>query len=201
MANLLGTGGVGFTGANFVHYWAAHHPLDTVTVLDALTYAGNPANLAGLDRLRAQIDAINVKLVRLLNQRAKVAQAIGHLKQAAAAIGQSRLMRAYKEAFREDGHTVAQILLTRDDLANRRRYLNARNTLMALLDHGITPIINENDTVVIDEIRFGDNLPKTRSGKIMRRLLRDVANDRQLGDTTTLADPAVGNDLVKNRAK
>jgi glutamate 5-kinase len=79
------------------------------------------------------------------------------LKQAAAAIGQSRLMRAYKEAFRADGHTVAQILLTRDDLANRRRYLNARNTLMTLLDHGITPIINENDTVVIDEIRFGDN--------------------------------------------
>jgi len=79
------------------------------------------------------------------------------LKQAAAAIGQSRLMRAYKEAFRAGGHTVAQILLTRDDLANRRRYLNARNTLMTLLDHGITPIINENDTVVIDEIRFGDN--------------------------------------------
>ncbi len=52
---------------------------------------------------------------------------------------------------------MAQILLTRDDLANRRRYLNARNTLMTLLDYGITPIINENDTVVVDEIRFGDN--------------------------------------------
>ena len=52
---------------------------------------------------------------------------------------------------------VAQVLLTRDDLANRRRYLNARNTLMTLLDYGIVPIINENDTVVVDEIRFGDN--------------------------------------------
>jgi len=79
------------------------------------------------------------------------------LKQAAAAIGQSRLMRAYKDAFRACGHKVAQVLLTRDDLANRRRYLNARNTLMTLLEYGVIPIINENDTVVVDEIRFGDN--------------------------------------------
>jgi glutamate 5-kinase len=79
------------------------------------------------------------------------------LKQAAAAIGQSRLMRAYKDALRKYDLTAAQILLTRDDLANRRRYLNARNTLMALLEYGVVPIINENDTVVIDEIRFGDN--------------------------------------------
>jgi len=79
------------------------------------------------------------------------------LKQAAAAIGQSRLMRAYKDALRQYGLTAAQILLTRDDLANRRRYLNARNTLMTLLEYGVVPIINENDTVVIDEIRFGDN--------------------------------------------
>ena len=79
------------------------------------------------------------------------------LKQAAAAIGQSRLMRVYKEAFRRHGQTAAQVLLTRDDLANRRRYLNARNTLMTLLEYGIVPIINENDTVVVDEIRFGDN--------------------------------------------
>ncbi|MGE4579536.1 MAG: glutamate 5-kinase [Desulfuromonadales bacterium] len=79
------------------------------------------------------------------------------LKQAAAAIGQTRLMRCYKDAFLEQGRTVAQVLLTRDDLANRRRYLNARNTLMTLLDHRIIPIINENDTVVVEEIRFGDN--------------------------------------------
>ncbi|HEX9874815.1 MAG TPA: glutamate 5-kinase [Deferrimonas sp.] len=79
------------------------------------------------------------------------------LKQAAAAIGQSRLMRAYKEALRPLGLTAGQVLLTRDDLANRRRYLNARNTLMTLLEYGVIPIINENDTVVVDEIRFGDN--------------------------------------------
>ena len=79
------------------------------------------------------------------------------LKQAAAAIGQSRLMRAYKDALHKHGLTAAQVLLTRDDLANRRRYLNARNTLMTLLEYGVVPVINENDTVVIDEIRFGDN--------------------------------------------
>ncbi|KAF0216180.1 MAG: hypothetical protein FD174_3803 [Geobacteraceae bacterium] len=78
-------------------------------------------------------------------------------KQAAAAIGQSRLMRAYEEAFSLFGHKVAQILLTRDDLANRQRFLNARATLDTLLDCCVIPIINENDTVVVDEIKFGDN--------------------------------------------
>jgi glutamate 5-kinase len=66
-------------------------------------------------------------------------------------------MRAYKDALRQHGLKAAQILLTRDDLANRRRYLNARNTLMTLLEYDVIPIINENDTVVVDEIRFGDN--------------------------------------------
>ena len=79
------------------------------------------------------------------------------LKQAAAAIGQSRLMRAYKDALRKHGMTAAQVLLTRDDLANRRRYLNARNALYALLAWKVVPIINENDTVATEEIRYGDN--------------------------------------------
>ncbi len=78
-------------------------------------------------------------------------------KQAAAAIGQTRIIREYKETFQALNYNVAQVLLTRDDLSNRRRYLNARNTVMTLLDYGVTPIVNENDTVVVDEIRFGDN--------------------------------------------
>ena len=78
-------------------------------------------------------------------------------KQAAAAIGQSRLMRAYEEAFSGYELKVAQILLTRDDLANRRRFQNARGTLDTLLGCGIIPVINENDTVVVDELKFGDN--------------------------------------------
>jgi glutamate 5-kinase len=77
--------------------------------------------------------------------------------QATAAIGQISLMAAYEESFGRHGHKVAQVLLTRDDLTHRRRYLNARNTLLALLSWKIIPIINENDTVVVDEIKFGDN--------------------------------------------
>jgi glutamate 5-kinase len=79
------------------------------------------------------------------------------LKQAAAAIGQSGLMRAYEKTFASHGTKVAQILLTREDLSNRTRFLNARNTLQTLLNHGVVPIINENDTVSVDEIKFGDN--------------------------------------------
>lgn len=78
-------------------------------------------------------------------------------KQALAAIGQSLLMKAYEEAFGLYGRKVAQVLLTRDDLSNRKRYLNARNTLLTLLAWKIVPVINENDTVSIDEIKFGDN--------------------------------------------
>ena len=78
-------------------------------------------------------------------------------KQALAAAGQCRLMMAYEEAFGRCGKKVAQILLTRDDLNNRSRYLNARNTIFTLLCWDVIPIINENDTVVVDEIKFGDN--------------------------------------------
>ncbi len=77
--------------------------------------------------------------------------------QALAAMGQSNLIMAYEEAFSRQGAKAAQILLTRDDLTHRRRYLNARNTLMTLLSWKIIPIINENDTVGTDEIKFGDN--------------------------------------------
>lgn len=78
-------------------------------------------------------------------------------KQAAAAVGQGFLMEAWEGAFNKYELLVAQILLTTEDLAHRHRYLNARNTLETLLDWGILPIINENDTVVVEEIKFGDN--------------------------------------------
>ena len=78
-------------------------------------------------------------------------------KQAAAAVGQSRLMRAWETAFARRKITVAQVLLTADDLRDRGRYLNARNTLLTLLRLGVVPIVNENDTVAVDEIKFGDN--------------------------------------------
>ncbi len=79
------------------------------------------------------------------------------LKQASAAVGQSSLMWAYEKCFGTHGKKVAQILLTRDDFSDRKRYINSRNTLITLLSYAVVPIINENDTVATDEIRFGDN--------------------------------------------
>lgn len=78
-------------------------------------------------------------------------------KQAAAAAGQSRLMRAWEEAFEPQGIAVAQALLTPDDTERRRRWLNARATLQTLMAYGAMPIINENDTVATQELRYGDN--------------------------------------------
>lgn len=78
-------------------------------------------------------------------------------KQALAAIGQSVLMHTYDEAFAVHGQKIAQVLLTHADLAHRHRYLNIRNTLLTLLRFGVIPIINENDTVSVEELRFGDN--------------------------------------------
>jgi glutamate 5-kinase len=77
--------------------------------------------------------------------------------QAAAAVGQTRLMQSWEHAFAAHGVHIAQVLLTHDDLADRRRFLNARHALRALLDAGVVPVVNENDTVAVDEIRYGDN--------------------------------------------
>lgn len=80
-----------------------------------------------------------------------------HELQAAAAVGQMGLVQTWEAQFRRYDRNAAQILLTHDDLSDRKRYLNARSTLRTLLDFGVIPIVNENDTVVTDEIRFGDN--------------------------------------------
>ena len=80
-----------------------------------------------------------------------------HALQAAAAVGQMGLAQMYETKLRENGLCSAQVLLTHADLADRERYLNARSTLLTLLQHGVLPVINENDTVVNDEIKFGDN--------------------------------------------
>src|SRR5690625_5264652 len=80
-----------------------------------------------------------------------------HELQAAAAVGQMGLVQAWESCFQQHQVATAQILLTHDDLSHRTRYLNARSTLLTLLGYGVVPVINENDTVVTDEIRFGDN--------------------------------------------
>src|SRR6056297_4190267 len=124
----------------------------------------------------SQIDALCRQLVDLKNQEREiilvssgaVAAGMGELgyakrpnsipeQQACASVGQGLLIGIYNKFFREYGAKCAQILLTSSDLENRNRYLNAFNTLKTLIDHGVIPVINENDTVVTNEIKVGDN--------------------------------------------
>jgi glutamate 5-kinase len=94
-------------------------------------------------------------------------------KQAAAAVGQGKLMHFYEGLFREHGIHVAQILLTKDDLDERAKYLNARSTLSTLIQHkNIVPVVNENDTVAVDEINFGDN--DTLSAVVASKMQADL---------------------------
>lgn len=109
------------------------------------------------------------------------------VKQAAAAVGQSRLMWAYEKAFERQGFSVAQILLTHQDLADRRRFLNARHTLTTLLEFGVIPIINENDTVAVEEIRFGDN--DTLAGQVAHLVDADLLVILSDVDGLFTADP------------
>ncbi|MEI8064302.1 MAG: glutamate 5-kinase [Verrucomicrobiota bacterium] len=134
-----------------------------------LTDDRNRLSLPAIDRLARQVAALRAdgRQVVLVSSGAIAAGmgALGFTKrptdlpalQAAAAVGQGKLMAVYDEAFGKLGLHVAQILLTHDDLKSRHRHLAARNTLDTLLERGIIPIINENDTVAIDEIKFGDN--------------------------------------------
>ncbi len=119
-------------------------------------WAGQVAKLrqAGREILLVSSGAIAEGMQRLGWTRRPSAM---HELQAAAAVGQMGLAQAYESCFREHGLRTAQVLLTHADLADRQRYLNARSTLLTLLGLGIIPVINENDTVVTDEIRFGDN--------------------------------------------
>lgn len=105
-------------------------------------------------------------------------------KQAAAAIGQGRLMRVYSDAFGKHGLVVAQMLLTMSDLTDRKRFLNVRNSLSTLMEWGVIPIINENDTVAVDEIKFGDNdnLAAMMANIIEAHLLINLTNTKGLYD-------------------
>jgi glutamate 5-kinase len=134
-----------------------------------VTNQGRGLDLVALTRWAAQIAVLRQdgRKVVLVSSGAIAAgmQRLGwdkrphalHELQAAAAVGQMGLIQAYETCFRQHALLTSQILLTHEDLADRKRYLNARSTLRTLLDLGVVPIINENDTVAIDEIRFGDN--------------------------------------------
>ncbi|MEY6430878.1 glutamate 5-kinase [Thioalkalicoccus limnaeus] len=114
-----------------------------------------------------------------------------HELQAAAAIGQMGLVRAYEDCFAKRGLHTAQVLLTRDDLADRRRYLNARSTLRTLLRLGVIPVVNENDTVATDELRFGDNdtLAALVANLIEAEVLVLLTDQQGLFDSDPRIDP------------
>ena len=128
-------------------------PPDTAYIADlasqvaAQQAAGVSVVLVSSGAIRAGMDRL-----RLTGRPRAIPQ-----KQAAAAVGQGLLMHTYSQAFAAHGVPVAQILLTREDLRDRTRYLNARNTFDALLGHNVVPVVNENDTVAVEEIKFGDN--------------------------------------------
>lgn len=135
----------------------------------SLAYKTGKLNLAGMELLvRQMADLVNQGREVILVTSGAIGAGAGKLglkrrprsipeKQACAAVGQGMLLHMYEKLFAEYGLTVGQVLLTREDFADRRRFLNARNTLRALLRFGILPIINENDTVAVEEIKFGDN--------------------------------------------
>ncbi len=134
-----------------------------------LTSDGRGLNLDGIDTWVAQMAALRERGIDVvLVSSGAIAEGMSrlgwnkrphalHELQAAAAVGQMGLVQAYESRFKHFGLHTAQILLTHDDLSNRMRYLNARSTLRTLLELGVVPVVNENDTVVTDEIRFGEN--------------------------------------------
>jgi glutamate 5-kinase len=127
--------------------------------LDAAAIAGWAAQIAQLRGLGKHCVLVSSGAIAEGVQRlgwTQRPQAMHEL-QAAAAVGQMGLVQCYETSFRKHGLKTAQVLLTHADMADRQRYLNARSTLRTLLDLGVIPVINENDTVVTDEIKFGDN--------------------------------------------
>lgn len=135
----------------------------------SLTYANGKLHYQAIEKLVQDIvDLMNAGVQVLLVSSGAVGAGLGRLgwlerpktipeKQAVAAIGQGLLMQVYERLFSQYGQIVAQVLLTREDIADRQRYLNARNALNTLLTLKVVPIINENDTVAVEELKFGDN--------------------------------------------
>ncbi|HEX9626863.1 MAG TPA: glutamate 5-kinase [Acidiferrobacterales bacterium] len=127
--------------------------------LDAGAIAGWAEQLAALRARGVEVVLVSSGAVAAGMQRLGYPQRPHalHELQAMAAVGQMGLVQIYESAFQKHGLHTAQVLLTHDDLSNRARYLNARSTLLTLIDLKVVPVINENDTVATDEIRFGDN--------------------------------------------
>ena len=156
----------------------------------------NRLNLEMLEKIVDQLASLHKKNKEIiLVTSGAVASGMGKLnlkrltsipqKQAAAAVGQNLLMGIYEKLFKKKGCFIAQILLTSEDVQNRERYLNVRNTLLTILHYKAIPIVNENDTVAIDEIKFGDNdtLSALVAGKVEADLLIILTDTKGLYTT------------------
>ncbi len=125
-----------------------------------ISQIGNLANqIAGLKREGVEILLVSSGAIGLGIQKLGFIRRPKSIpeKQACASVGQGMLIKFYEQVFSQHGATVGQVLLTREDFSDRKRFLNARNTMFVLLRMGVVPVINENDTVAVDEIRLGDN--------------------------------------------
>lgn len=145
--------------------------------------------LSGIDIVLVSSGAVAEGMTRLkLQQRPSSIHAL----QAAAAVGQMGLVQAYEACFKRQGLHSAQVLLTHEDLANRQRYLNARSTLTTLLGFSTLPVVNENDTVATDEIRFGDNdtLAALVANLVEADLLLILTDQQGLFDSNPDQNPA-----------
>ena len=164
-----------------------------------LAYDNGKINLQRMERLVMVLaDLQNSGKEVILVSSGAVAMGVGMIgleerpadlvkKQALAAIGQVGLIRLYQKFFDEYNKTVAQVLLTRDGIENSLRRKNARNTLLELLDMGIIPVVNENDTVITDEIEFGDN--DTLSAAVATLIQADLLLILTNTDGVFTADP------------
>ncbi|MFD3156931.1 glutamate 5-kinase [Haloimpatiens sp. FM7330] len=151
------------------NYLSSVHKVVIKVGTSTLTHSSGLLNLSRIEKLVRQIaDIHNRGIEVILVSSGAIGAGVGKLglkekpktipeKQAAAAVGQGMLLHMYEKLFSEYGKITAQILLTREDICQRTRFLNARNTFFALLEQGVIPIVNENDAVVVDEIKFGDN--------------------------------------------
>ncbi len=169
-----------------------------------LTNGGEGLDVSAIDNWVVQIASLRQRGIDvLLVSSGSVAEGICRLNlterpsslhelQAAASVGQMGLIQAYENSFKSHRLHTAQVLLTHDDLSDRQRYLNARSTLLTLLDYGVVPIINENDAVATEEIRFGDNdtLAALLANLIEADLLIILTDQSGLFDS----DPSLNND-------
>ncbi len=124
-------------------------------MIESLAMQVSDLHNRGIDVVLVSSGAIGAGMGKLnLSERPKTIPE----KQAAAAVGQGVLVHMYQKCFSEYGKTIAQLLLTKDDISDRDRFLNARNACYSLLDQGVIPIVNENDAVVVDEIKYGNKI-------------------------------------------